>query len=68
MEDIANFCKTTISKSANKIKETENELKQFLEKETYEENKETININQTIRDRKLRQRKQKKFHRLKLKI
>ena len=48
MEDIANFCKTTISKLANEIIETENELKQFLEKETYKQNKETINTKQTI--------------------
>ena len=46
MKDIVNFCKTTISKLANEIKETKNELKQFLEKETYEEIKETINTNQ----------------------
>ena len=62
-----NFCKRTISKLANKIKETENELIQLLEKETFEEIKETINTNQNIRDRTLRKRKQKKFHQLKFK-
>ena len=67
LKDIVNFCKTTISKLANKIKETENELIQLLEKETYEQIKETINTNQNIRDRTLRKRKQKKFHQLKFK-
>ena len=36
MKDISNFCKATISKLAKKIKETENELTQLLEKEIYE--------------------------------
>ena len=64
MKDIANFCKTPFSKLAHEIKETENEL---LEKETYEEIKETINANQNIRDRTVRQQKQKKFQQLKFK-
>ena len=67
MKDIANFCKTTISKLANKTREMEKELKHLLQKDTFEEIRETINTNQNIQDQTVRQQKQKKFQQLKFK-
>ena len=57
MEDIISFCIKTSSELTDDISKTENELTTLLEKKTYEEVKQTIDKNQNIRDRSLRQRK-----------
>ena len=67
MNDIVVFCNQTNANLANEIKSTENELQQLLEKDTFQEIQNTINTNQTIRDRSLKQRKLKKFNHLKYK-
>ena len=67
MKDIISFCIKTSSELTDDINKTENELTTLLEKKTYEEVKQTIDKNQNIRDRSLRQRKQKKFNQLKFK-
>ena len=67
MKDIISFCIKTSSALTDDINKTENELTNLLEKKTYEEVKQTIDKNQNICDRSLRQRKQKKFNQLKFK-
>ena len=67
MKDIISFCRKTSSEPTDDISKTENELTTLLEKKTYEEVKQTIDKNQNIRNRSLRQRKQKKFNQLKFK-
>ena len=64
VKDVATFCNTTITCLTNEIQNTENKLQHILEKDTYQEIQNTINTNQTIRDRSLKQRKLKKFNQL----
>ena len=67
MKDIISFCIKTSSELTDDISKTENELTTLFENKTYEEVKQTVDKNQNIRDRSLRQRKQKKFNQLKFK-
>ena len=62
MKDIISFCIKTSSAFTDDINKTENKLTILLEKKTYDKVKQTINKNQSIYNRSMRQQK---FHCLK---
>ena len=65
MKDIITFCGKTITELKAEIKNIEKNLKTILENNTFQKVQNTIDSNQNIRDRFLKQRKLKKFNHLK---
>ena len=65
MKVIITFCDKTITKLKAEIENAEKNLKTILENSTFQEVQNTINPNQNIRNRSLKQRKLKKFNNLK---
>ena len=65
MKVIITFCDKTITKLKAEIENAEKNLKTILENSTFQEVQNTINPNQNIGNRSLKQRKLKKFNNLK---
>ena len=65
MKVIITFCDKTITKLKAEIENAEKNLKTILENSTFQEVQNTINPNQNIRNRSLKQRKLKTFSHLK---
>ena len=65
MKVIITFCDKTITKLKAEIENAEKNLKTILENSTFQEVQNTINPNQNIRNRSLKQHKLKTFNHLK---